>query len=274
MKSFSQRKGLKPVSEIIQTDDMNDELRISLWNTLDMHIWSTKDYVNTYTSISTPYINSFSKALWVSLKKPIDNLPQRGEDKLREIRHLFFSFKWNEVYEFIEFVIRFYKINKPELSQHINNVLARERSGYRVIDGNVVDIIDEQEVEMLEEALKDIEFEGVNAHLKRSLELLSDRENPDYRNSIKESISAVESISIIITSKEKATLGEALNELEKNNKIHKALKEGFLKLYGYTSVEGGIRHAMTKKQHNITHADAKYFLLSCTSFVNYLKSQI
>jgi hypothetical protein len=35
MKTFSQRKGLKPVSEIIQASEMNAEPRNSLWNALD-----------------------------------------------------------------------------------------------------------------------------------------------------------------------------------------------------------------------------------------------
>ena len=46
-----------------------------------------------------------------------------------------------------------------------------------------------------------------------------------------------------------------------------------MKLYGYTSDEGGIRHAMLDEP-NLTSADARYFLLSCTSFVNYLKAQL
>ena len=39
MKPFSQRKGLKPVSEVIQIDSMNSELRNSLWNTLTVELW-------------------------------------------------------------------------------------------------------------------------------------------------------------------------------------------------------------------------------------------
>ena len=35
----------------------------------------------------------------------------------------------------------------------------------------------------------------------------------------------------------------------------------------------GIRHAMLEEP-NLKAADARYFLLSCTSFVNYLKAQI
>jgi len=44
MKTFSQRRGLKPVSEIIQTDEMNAELRNSRWNALDRAIWSVDGY--------------------------------------------------------------------------------------------------------------------------------------------------------------------------------------------------------------------------------------
>jgi len=44
--------------------------------------------------------------------------------------------------------------------------------------------------------------------LSRALELLSDRKQPDYRNSIKESISAVEATCQVFASKSRATLGD------------------------------------------------------------------
>jgi hypothetical protein len=141
------------------------------------------------------------------------------------------------------------------------------------VDGLFTDITDNQEIEMIEEALSSNDFPSVSTHLKRALELLSDRKKPDYRNSIKESISAVESIAQIITGNSKATLGDALKTLEKSIKLHTALKDGFTKIYGYTSDEGGIRHAMLEEP-NLSIEDAKYFLLTCTSFINYLKSKI
>jgi hypothetical protein len=105
------------------------------------------------------------------------------------------------------------------------------------------------------------------------LELLSNRKNPDYRNSIKESISAVESMAKTITQKPKADLEEALRILERSGKIHGALKAGFSKLYGYTSDEGGIRHAMMEEP-DLSSSDAQFFLVSCSAFTNYLKSKI
>ncbi len=272
MKRFSERKGFKPISEVIQIDGMNEELRNSIWNVLHSFIWSTDYYL--WTQHGNPEIDAFSKSLWANFfKKTVDTRPEWGKEQLCDIRKFFFSCGWFEVYDFLEFVVRYYRIGKPKLSKQLNVILERELSGYRIIDGNIVDITDKQEIEMLEEVLKDTKFEVVNAHLKRSLELYSNREKPDYRNSIKESISAVESIAKIIVGKPYATLGDTLKVLEKKGKIHEALKKGFSSLYGYTSDAGGIRHAMLEKS-TISSADAKYFLLSCTSFINYLKSQM
>lgn len=272
MKSFSQRKGIVPVADVIQVNGMNDALRNSLWNVLDVALWSSENFL--YKQYGSPGIDSFSRDLWFHyLKKPIDSRPEYSSDKLKQIRKYFFECPWNEVYDFIEFVVATYSRSMPRLPELFNRILERESAGYRVVSGHVVDITSEQEVQMLEEAIRDTRFAGVAAHLDRALELLADREHPDYRNSIKESISAIESMARIVADNPKATLPDALKALEKNGRLHTALKDGFVKLYGYTSDEQGIRHAMLDEPE-ISAADARFFLLSCTSFANYLKSQL
>jgi hypothetical protein len=101
--------------------------------------------------------------------------------------------------------------------------------------------------------------------------LYTNRTSPDYRNSIKESISAVEAAAKVVSRKHDATLGHALAALERSGKLHSALKQGFSALYGYTSDANGIRHALMDTP-NLTAAEAKFFLLACASFVNYLKA--
>ena len=104
MKSFSQRKGFKPVAEIIQIDSMNSELRNSLWNVLDMEIWSNHFIPDQYGVVP------FSKALWFRLfKKPVDSRPESRHLILVEIRDRFFNSEWFEVYDFLEFVVGYYK---------------------------------------------------------------------------------------------------------------------------------------------------------------------
>lgn len=273
MKTFSQRKGLEPVKTTFQVEGMDNELRNSLWNVFDLYLWNSRFFYYTYPLDGSTAFRGFCKSLWVDFfKEPVDTRSQYDHENLHTIRERFFSYKWNKVYEFIEFVLT-KEAAASRITAPLNDVLNRELAGYRIINGIVADITNEQEVQMLAETLQDSRFEGVTAHLKRALELLSDKKNPDARNSIKESISAVESIAQVITDKPGASLGDALAVLEKKGELHAALKKGFSNLYGYTSDADGIRHAMLKES-NITQADAKFFLLSCTSFVNYLKSKM
>jgi hypothetical protein len=46
----------------------------------------------------------------------------------------------------------------------------------------------------------------------------------------------------------------------------------FDKLYGYASDEGGIRHG-SKEFEKAPEEDARYMLVSCSAFVNYLKDK-
>jgi hypothetical protein len=273
MKSFSQRQGLKPVSEIIQKDSMNSELRASLWNVLDIIFWSQPSFMqDSYDKKAE--IDEFSRTLWFRyFKKPIDTRPRYHKEILDVIRRYFFEAKWFEIYDFIEHIVRYHSKEIPQIEAFFNVILERELSAYRFVSGSLTDVTSAQELAALEEALGDSRFSGPAAHLQRALELYASRDNPDYRNSIKESISAVESMASLVSNKPKAMLSDALKTLERNEKLHPALKDGFLKLYAYTSDEGGIRHAM-QDDPNLSAADARYFLLSCTSFVNYLKSLI
>ena len=68
----------------------------------------------------------------------------------------------------------------------------------------------------IEGAIKDTAslFPNSTTHLQQSIALLAQKPNPDYRNSIKESISAVEALCIAVTGDPKATLGQALKTLE------------------------------------------------------------
>lgn len=104
--------------------------------------------------------------------------------------------------------------------------------------------------------------------LDRAVELLADRTTPDYPNSIKESISAVEAIVKKITGE--GTLGAGLKKLEAAGlTIHPALRGAWSQMYGWTSDDNGIRHAGIEAA-NADQALAKYMLVTCSAFVSYL----
>ncbi len=272
---FSQRKGYKPVSETIQIDSISPQLRNSLWNILSVSVFSINYHVSV-DSISrddskSRIINICRYILIFYFKIPVDSIPYNFSTYVNHLRDYFFECEWFEVYDFLEILLSF--LDSETINIQINIVLERELSGFRYVDGVFTDITSQQEIESLESVLNDDDFPSVREHLYRSLALYSDRDDPDYRNSIKESILAVESISRIITNNPKASLGDALKHIENDITIHPALKSAFIKLYGYTSDENGIRHAMLEDP-NLSQSDARFFLVVCSAFINYLKSKI
>ncbi len=269
---FSERQGIVKPTDVIQKEEMSIHLRSSIWNILDREIWQSEGFVSNRQGGMGGGISTFAESLWeLHFKEPTDQIRIFNDSEiLKKIRYRFFDFFWHEVYDFLEFVLTFEPWRK-DVTEQVNSVLGRELAAYRLVHGHVTEIIDEVEIQALEEALADDDFPGVRDHLTTALEHLSRREDPDYRNSIKESISAVEAMARYITGDEQAVLGDALKELEKNQKLHAALKKGFSNLYGYASDEDGVRHAMMDDP-NLTQADAKYMLVTCTAFVNYLKT--
>lgn len=270
---FSQRIGKKPVHTALQTESMDDALRSSLWNLLDLYVWQQEGFLRpVYRHGQLGGIDSFSKVLWFNFfKRPIDARPEYAEGLLAEIRSFFFGCEWYEVYDFLEFVLRLEK--SEEMLGTLNIILERELAGYRYVSSAFVAVTDKQEIESIEQALDSGPFAGVAAHLQSAIDHLSRKQDPDYRNSIKESISAVESLAKELTGNPKASLGDALCILEKKGKVHPALKKALSSLYGYTSDENGIRHAMLEEP-TLSAADAKFLLVACSAFMNYLKAKV
>jgi hypothetical protein len=148
----------------------------------------------------------------------------------------------------------------------INLILEKHNAAYRLVGDEIVEITDQNEITAIEEGLAHPET-PVRTHLETALQMLSDREAPDYRNSIKESISAVESACRLVSGAKAATLGDALKKIKH---LHPALSGAFNKLYGYTCDTSGIRHSLIDDP-NIAYADAKFMLVACSAFVSYLK---
>lgn len=272
MKLFSQRRGLKRVRTEIQIESMDKALRNGLWNALTSHYF---DYDYQVLPSKDRALGMLIWEIWQSyFKLPVDPMRNSWTEAYRFMKHNFMDCEWYEVYDFLEFVVDHYPNQianaefNTEFMEYCNSVLERELSAYRFIGGRITEITSKEEIAEIEEALE-VPLKPVVDHLRTALDLLADRESPDYRNSIKESISAVEAICKIIAGNAKATLGQALKEIEGKVQLHGALKSAFDSLYGYTSDADGIRHALLKEP-NLDFEDAKFMLVSCSAFVNYL----
>lgn len=274
---FSDRMGITKPRDAIQVESMDDALRNGLWNKLyDFH-WSlgmvnsgriTDDsYSYNLHALCTKIVEDFLKA-----RK--DRMPRNFIDIINQFESKFFKAEWYEVYNFVEFVGNngWSGDKNVRFQTECNEILEREMSAYRFVAGVITPISNSQELESIEEALSNCS-DPVKEHLITSLSFLSNRKSPDYRNSIKESISAVESLASEIVG-EKPILGKLLKKLEDKITLHPSLKKAFEQLYAFTSDEGGIRHALEKDSLPIDFHDAKFMLVACSTFINYVNGKL
>lgn len=269
---FSEKYGYRPIRESLQIESIDADLRTALWNSLNRYFWDEVNDSGYNMFAVNPRIAEFSRNLWENLyKKPLDNLSGSWQEVLKIIRTYFFGCEWYEVYDFLEFTVQNFPYDTKKIFViSCNAALEKEMSAYRIIDDIVTRITNQQELAEIELALQNRQA-PFTTHLQRALELLSDRKNPDYRNSIKESISAVESLIAKIFC-QKATLGQLVKRLEDEIGLHPALGRAFSNLYGYTSDEDGIRHAILESQ-TVTFDDAKFFLVTCSAFINFVNAK-
>jgi AbiJ-like protein len=273
---FSERYGHVPVRSVLQTDNIDDGLRNKLWNVISKTFFVPDEYTvathGDYLPRYDPMHGRFTN-LWHSyFKMATDTIGPSYNGAIAKLRGYFFKGDWHSVYDMTEFLANspLHPATKDGFIVQVNAVLKEEMAAYRFVSGRIVQITSTEEIASIEQALALPDpLKVVTAHLQQALALLADKKSPDYRNSIKESISAIESLSKILSGLPTATLTPALNAVDKQTKLHPSLKEAFQKLYGYTSDAQGIRHALME-QSTLDFEDAKFMLVSCSAFVNYM----
>ncbi|MFB2596600.1 AbiJ-NTD4 domain-containing protein [Herbiconiux sp. P17] len=263
---FAQRIGAVPTRTVIQVDDLDDETRTAIWNVLH------RAQEISFDNHQGARFEKLLRDVWSAVfHLPLDQFnPDRcwGKVKARVL-----SEEWFQALDVTEYVLERFRNDVPGLTKigaAMNSVFEHCLVGYRLVDGIVVPVTEAEEVAEIEAAVSNgAAPSGARAHLKNALGLLSDRQNPNYAKSLSESISAVEATVQSLTGA-KVPLGEGLKLLEKKGyHLHPALTGGWLKLYGYTSDSGGIRHASLEPS-DVDEKLASYFLVSCSAFVNLL----
>jgi hypothetical protein len=198
-----------------------------------------------------------------------DDFASDPRHHVQSIRRVFEHGNYVQVFGWLQYVMRHpkrpYQFHIP-----IDQILRQERAAYRVVDAStIMPIGSEAELATIKQAFADVaaaEFRGARSHLRKaSDELTAGR----YADSIRESIHAVEATARVL--EPSAALSTALGRLEQSAKIHKALKQGFGNLYGYTSDEKGIRHPLLDDgTAKVDETDATFMIGACAAFVSYL----
>lgn len=273
MSTFSQRYGYSSLEYAFQRESIDSALRTKLWNILKVTVWDRYDSRGRHYDEVTKRIDNLVRRLWFNyFNRDLDELPNfyesYGKKGVYEVLKEYFSCcEWFENYDLIE-TIACDKSNliSNDTRKWINDTLEEHNAAYRFVGTEIAEITDQNEIQAIENALVTTD-PPVRTHLDAALRMLSDKEAPDYRNSVKESISAVEAACRLVTGNTSATLGDALKHVQN---LHPAMSRAFSQLYGYTNDASGIRHSLTDEA-TISYADAKFMLVTCSAFVSYLK---
>ena len=116
-------------------------------------------------------------------------------------------------------------------------------------------------------------YASAEEHLRKSL---GDFRDQDWSSSVHESIMAVEAVGRTIHP-DASTLGKAANKLKQDGRMHTALCEAVIKLWGYANAIPGIRHAgkeiqeaVGEQQERVAMKEAALMLAVCAAFSNYI----
>lgn len=294
MTLFSERQGYKTISTKENYKNISERLKNRLWN----YIKEVFNYIGQ--NISQNHCLKLLIAIWSNLWGNItDDLGHWSSHGIasgtygydpnfiisNHINDTFFKLKWHEVYDLLEFILKFIKneipnrndwgesflLNYKSFSDGINQILEQENAPYRFINGSITPITNEIEINEIAEAInkpKD-KYESVTISINKALTHFSNRKEPDYENSIKESITAIESLTQIITGKDK-TLSALYQLLGSKLKLHPTFSQALKELYDWTCDEKIVRHGTRKMPLKCLKAEAKFMLVICSAFVNYL----
>ena len=265
--TFEQAEGRACLPVQLELKQLSDPLRARIWRT----------FYDSITSEEVPdYDGHLLGSLWkkllydyhtLHLHLPADEFSEYSAAHADDIKNKVMYGDYVEVLGFVEYVAR----RNFKLRESLSWALSSSLAAYRLhADGFVLPYASEHEGAALEEAITASGRAGLTGARGHLIKAASAASAGQYAECVRESIHAVEAAARVLYPSAK-TLDPALKRLVETTGIHPAMQKGFSALYGYTSDEGGIRHAMLEGERpRVDETDAIYMLGACAAFVTYL----
>ena len=264
--TFRQAEGAEALPSQLQRDQLTPRLRAKLWS----FIYRKKSIGDSFGPSSHSFSWHFiSRSIWVNyFEQMIDDFP--GEKTFLEmIKEIFKTGSYLEVFGLLQCMVS--RLGPCWFNETLNNILEEEGSAFRIVNNDtfcpVGSLIEANAVQAAIDETSQSNLYGVRTHLieagKRATAM-------EFADSVRASIHAVESAARNLGGPDDS-LKNALAKLEAKGVIHAGMKKAFVALYGYTSDEKGIRHALLDQTDaQVTEADALFMLGACASFVTYM----
>lgn len=214
-----------------------------------------------------------------------------------DIHHLLYTTTWVNVFNFIERVylkllseVNSYDINGEiegpikslsEVQEYyvneINTLLNEEGLAYEFDKGLFNRKGFPKTVQSIENATKVLSDPQLNKsryHFLKALNFFNNIKDPDYENSIKEAICAVEACLIALYSSDiSKNFENCIRTIigNESNKVPAPLIDSLIKLYGYRNNGIGVSHA-TNKGLKVSIKEAEFMISVCADYITYFYS--
>ena len=274
-RSFSQRYGYEPLPEPMKLEELSTNLRQEIWIEVREFLLEKRESVGEYYYFKDPGKRFFERVLGRYTKQPGDAISTEYDQVLSNLKNSILSGQFNQVLDLIEIMV-----NDKDLTDafviDMRNLFEQSGAAYGLDTSQrpycFVPRASKEQGEATQQAIETIResnLDAAAAHLRQATEHINAQQ---YADSIADSIHAVESVARMIDPEANKTLGPALNSLAKAGLLkHESLKAAFKKLYGYTSNEQGIRHALLDQDSpNVGLDEAMFMFGACASFAAYL----
>jgi hypothetical protein len=267
---FSQRTGLEPIPPQLKLGEVSSELRRLLCYYISLEIDR-----ETYWLVSSAVLTDKWKRVAMDLhilffKQLIDKFDGDTYKKKSHLNDFIQRAGVGPLFDLVEFFVR-HDGCSDVLKRELASAFVTARAAYRVFDNKYIAAIGiEEQAAAFERAIADTEANSATAARKQLIAAGVALRNAEWAACVRESIHAVEAMAVRLAPGTD-TLGAALKELETRGHLHGSLKAAFGSLYGYSSNEEGVRHALVfGDEAQVDEADALFMLGACASFVSYL----
>ena len=266
--TFSQAYGYEELPQALKLEEISDGARTRLWNLLYHFVNSESAYGyvqgNWENILTILHISHHGRAL--------DEFDSSLGNFVRVYKSIFMQVRFNELFDLLLAIMR-----QPQCPEDFIRIIAagfeESRLAYVVDVGpppTIYPAATRKEGEAVLQATAELSAAGLTGavnHLRKAADCINQGDPP---GAVRESIHAVESTARYFDPGA-ATLDPALKSLEAAGGLHPALKRAFSSLYGFTSDEQGIRHALIDSpQANVGQDEAVFMLGACASFSSYL----
>lgn len=258
--TFAEAEGIDPLPSQLKKIEISARMRVLVWDAIYSSYEENSGYDNGewYSTLKNIFVlhyngmsDDFNKNLTMSLIRKDCSVGN----------YIRFYGLLNSFY--------IYDLNPSDIRHQFELILEGCRAAYRLVEGVLVPVATDQEATSIKAGLANAREVGLNGAAQHLSLAVSAASSGRWADSVRESVHAIESAVRQIDGAD--SLAVALNNLARSGHIHGAMNEAFKRLYGWTSDEGGIRHALLEDgDARVTEADAMFMLGACASFVTYL----